>query len=164
MNQIADGVVLYSAELRPHRSAPRRTATTIVLLVASVWVTIAFAFVAAGAWPVLPFLGLEVLLLLVLFRVNHRAGNACEAIALTAGALTVRRTDHWGKQSQVSFPPHWLQVNLEPDATRDNRLELRSHGRSLIVGSFLLPHEREQLAVALRRALGRLSAGGCVAG
>lgn len=157
MHQIADGVVLYSAELRPHRSATPRTATTIVLLVAVVWAIVIATFVAAGAWPVLPFLGLELLLLLLLFQLNQRAGNACEAIALTAAALTVRRTDHWGKQSQVSFPPHWLQVNLEPDPTRDNRLELRSHGRSLIIGSFLLPEEREQLAFSLRRALRRLT-------
>lgn len=157
MNQIVDGAVLYSAELRPHRSTAPRTATTIVIIVGSVWAVISLAFLAMGAWPVLPFLGLEILLLLVFFRLNHRAGNACEAIALTAQALTVRRIDHWGKQSQVTFPPHWLQVNLEPDPTRDNRLELRSHGRSLIIGSFLLPHEREQLAFGLRRALGRLS-------
>lgn len=159
MNEIVDGAVLYSAELRPHRSTAPRAATTIVLAVGSVWGVISLAFIAMGAWPVLPFLGLEVLLLLIFFRLNHRAGNACEAIALTPQALTVRRIDHWGKQSQVSFPPHWLQVNLEPDPSRDNRLELRSHGRSLTIGSFLLPQEREQLAFALRRALGRLTRG-----
>ncbi len=161
---LIEGVVLYSAVLRPHRSSHPRTATTIVLLLAGVWTVIAMGFLAAGAWPILPFLGLEVVLVYVLFRINQRAGNACEAIALTPQALTVRRTDPWGKQTSVSFPPHWLQVNLEPDPARDNRLELRSHGRSLIIGSFLLPEEREQLAFALRRALGRLTAGGTVAG
>jgi Integral membrane protein len=157
MNQIVDGAVLYSAELRPHRSAAPRAAKTIVLIVATIWAAIALSFASLGAWPVLPFLGLEILLLWVFFRLNHRAAGACEAIALTTKALTVRRTDPWGKRSQVSFPPHWLQVNLEPHPNQDNRLELRSHGRSLVIGSFLLPHEREQLALALRGALGRLT-------
>lgn len=157
MNQIVDGAVLYSAELRPHRSAAPRTATRIVLIVATIWALVILFFVAMGAWPVLPFLGLEILLLFIFFRLNHRAAGTCEAIALTSKALTVRRTDPWGKRSQVSFPPHWLQVNLEPHPNQDNRLELRSHGRSLVIGSFLLPHEREQLAFALRRALGRLT-------
>jgi uncharacterized membrane protein len=40
---------------------------------------------------------------------------------------------------------------------QDNRLELRTHGRSLAIASFLPPHERRQLALTLRRALGRVS-------
>jgi uncharacterized membrane protein len=160
MNQSADGPVLYSAVLRPHRSLGRRGTTRIVLVVAGVWFVVGLAFGLMGAWPVLPFLGVEVLLLLVLFRLNLRAGNACEAINLTPRALTVRRTDHWGQQSLVSFPPQWLQVNLEPLAGRDNRLELRSHGRSLTIASFLPAHERAELALALRRALARLHGSG----
>jgi uncharacterized membrane protein len=159
MNQLAEGVVYYSAVLRPHRSLKRRTTTIVVLMLAGIWFVIGLAFIAAGAWPVLPFLGLEVLLLLFFFRLNERAGNVSEAINLTASALTVRRIDPWGKHSLFSFPPRWLQVNLEPapgaDSWLDNRLELRSHGRSLTIASFLPAHEREAVAVALRRALAR---------
>jgi uncharacterized membrane protein len=157
MNEIAATAVLFSAELRPHRSARVQTTTRVVLVVAAFWAVVGLVMLAAGAWPVLPFLGLEVVLLWLFLQVHHRAGNACEAIALTAQALTVRRTNHWGKQSFVSFPPDWLQVNLERRAGDDNRLELRSHGRSLIIASFLLPHEREQLALSLREALARLT-------
>lgn len=156
MTQPSDAAVLYSAVLRPHRSLGRPATTRIVMVIAGLWLVVGLAFTALGAWPVLPFLGLEIVLLLLFFRLNHRAGNACEAINLTPAALTVRRIDHWGQQSLVSFPPQWLQVNLEPLAGRDNRLELRSHGRSLTIASFLPPHEREELALALRRALGRL--------
>ncbi|MFO1127598.1 MAG: DUF2244 domain-containing protein [Rhodospirillales bacterium] len=155
MNQLADGVVYYSAVLRPHRSLGQRTTTRAVLVVAGAWFLIGMAFIAIGAWPVLPFMGLEVLLLLLFFRLNERAGNVSEAINLTPSALTVRRTDAWGQHSLVSFPPRWLQVNLEPAAGSDNRLELRSHGRSLTIASFLPPQEREAVAVALRRALAR---------
>lgn len=156
MVQLAEGVVYYSAVLRPHRSLRRQTATTVVLVLAGFWFLIGLVFVAVGAWPVLPFLGLEVLLLYAFFRLNERAGNVSEAINLTAAALTVRRVDPWGKHSLVSFPPRWLQVNLEPvPPGADNRLELRSHGRSLTIASFLPPHEREAVALALRRALAR---------
>lgn len=158
MNQASEGAVLYSAVLRPHRSLGSRTTTRIVLAFAAFWFLVGLVFLSLGAWPVLPFLGGEILLLLLFFRLNHRAGNACETINLTPAALTVRRIDHWGQQSSVSFPPQWLQVNLEPAAGRDNRLELRSHGRSLTIASFLPAHEREELALALRRALARLHA------
>ena len=156
MIQLAEGVVYYSAVLRPHRSLRRRTTTIVVLVLAGLWFVIGLAFIAAGAWPVLPFLGLEVLLLLFFFRLNERAGNVSEAINLTASALTIRRIDPWGKHSLVSFPPRWLQVNLEPvPPGPDNRLELRSHGRSLTIASFLPPKEREAVALALRQALAR---------
>ncbi|MFO1153209.1 MAG: DUF2244 domain-containing protein [Rhodospirillales bacterium] len=155
MDQLADGVVFYSAVLRPHRSLRQRTTAMLVLGLAGVWLCVGLVFIAVGAWPVLPFFGLELLIVYWFFRLNERSGNVCEAIILTASALTVRRTDPWGKHSLVAFPPRWLQVNLEPAPGFDNRLELRSHGRSLTIASFLPPHEREAVALALRRALAR---------
>ena len=104
-----------------------------------------------------PFMGLEIALLFAALRLNNRAGNAYEAINLTRKALTVRRVDHWGNRAEFWFPPEWLQVNLEEPPSRETPLELRSHGRSLIIGAFLLPEERLQLAHALRRELDRLT-------
>lgn len=157
MIQAAETSVLYSAVLRPHRSAGQRAASIVVGLVAAQVAVVGIGFLLAGAWPVLPFFGLEIVLLYALLRLNQHAGNAFEAINLTRQALTVRRMDHWGKRSDFSFPPDWLQVNLEPLPGHDNRLELRTHGRSLAIASFLPAHEREELALTLRRALGRLS-------
>jgi uncharacterized membrane protein len=156
MNQPAETAILYSAVLRPHRSAGQKVARVVAGLVAGLLMIVGTRFLLAGAWPVLPFLGLEVVLLYAALRLNQHAGNAFEAINLTRHALTVRRVDHWGKQSDFSFPPDWLQVNLQPMPGDDNRLELRTHGRSLAIASFLPPHEREELALTLRRALGRL--------
>ena len=157
MIQPADSTILYSAVIRPHRSAGRRGIRIVTILFGLALATIATGFVLAGGWLVLPFLGLELPLLYLALRLNHRAGNAEEAINLTRSALTVRRTDHWGKQSSFSFPPHWLQVNLLSLAGGDNRLELRSHGRSLAIASFLPPEERQALALTLRGALHRLT-------
>lgn len=152
-----DTAVLYSAVLRPNRSGGAVGARVVTAILAFLLAAIGTGFVLAGAWPILPFLGLEVVLLYAALRFNQRAGNAEEAINLTRRALTVRRTDHWGKQSSFSFSPHWLQVNLLPLPGNDNRLELRSQGRSVAIASFLTPEERETLAVTLRRMLGRLS-------
>lgn len=157
MNQRISTAVVYSAVLRPHRSAGARTIRRVILFVFTVLFGASLIFLAIGAWPVAPFMGLEVLLLMVALRLNDRAGHVYEAINLTQAALTVRRVDHWGNRREYSFPPHWLQVNLEEPPSRQTPLELRSHGRSLIIGAFLLPEERLQLARALRRELSRLS-------
>ena len=71
-----DSTVLFSAVIRPHRSSGPRSARIVVLLVAGVMFLVGLAFIAAGAWPVAPFLGLEVLLLAIGLRLNQRAGNA----------------------------------------------------------------------------------------
>jgi uncharacterized membrane protein len=157
MNQSTETAVLYSAVLRPHRSAGKSGARIITVLFALLLTATGGGFLLVGAWPILPFLGLELLLLYGALRLNQRAGNTEEAINLTRSALTIRRVDHWGKQSFVSFPPHWLQVNLLPLPGNDNRLELRSHGRSVAIAGFLPPGEREKLALTLRRALARLT-------
>lgn len=160
MTRSDDSTVLYSAILRPHRSASPKLLKGVIIFVGSVLTVAGTGFVLAGAWPVLPFLGLEVLLLWGAFKLCDRAGNAYEAINLTRNALTVRRVNHWGRESGVSFPPHWLQVNIDAAPTRQSPLELRSHGRSLIIGSFLLPEERLRLAQTLRRELDRLTRAG----
>ena len=157
MRQASESTVLFSAVIRPHRSAGRHAATVVVVLVAAVLFLASIGFIAVGAWPVAPFLGLEVLLLAGALSLNRRAGTAYEAINLTRQTLTVKRVNHWGRQTAVSFPPNWLQVNLEEPVQRWSPLELRSHGRSLVIGSFLLPEERLRLARSLRRELDRLT-------
>lgn len=149
--------VRYSVILRPHRSAGRQAARWAVGLVGIMAIPVSAACLLAGAWPVLPFMGAEAVLLYLLMRLNQRAGNALESINLTRSALTVKRIDHWGKTLRVAFQPFWLQVNIEDLPGNTNRLELRSHGRSLIIANFLLPHERVELALALRRELSRLN-------
>lgn len=149
--------IRYSIVLRPHRSAGAGAVRTVLCLVAVAWLVVGVVFVVVGAWPVAPFLGLEVLLLYGAFRLNTRAGNALEAINLTDNALTVRRVDFWGKQKWFSFPPNWLQVNFDEPPSNLRLLELRSHGNSLVIGKFLQPRERLELARVLRRELSRLT-------
>ncbi len=149
--------VRYSVVLRPHRSASAGAVRTIICLVALTWCLVGMVFAAVGAWPVAPFLGLEVVLLYGAFRLSAHAGNALEAINLTDTALTVRRVNFWGKQKKFSFPPHWLQVNFDEPPSNLSLLELRSHGNSLVIGMFLQPRERSELARVLRRELTRLT-------
>jgi uncharacterized membrane protein len=157
MNLLSDANVVYSAVLRPHRSLGAGGIRIVVILVAIASAIPGTLFLALGAWPVLPFLGLDVVILYAALRWNLRAGNAFEAINLSRRALTVRQANAWGRQTETSFQPQWLQVNIEELAADDNRLELRSRGRSLVIGRFLPPHERVELAQALRRELFKLT-------
>lgn len=153
----SDGKVLFSVVIRPNRSAGVRGLKVLVFVLSGFSFAVGLGFFLLGAWPVVPFLGLDVLLLAVALRFNLFAGKAYEAINLTAKALTVRRVSHWGRQTNFSFQPNWLQVNIEIPPQRWSPLELRSHGRSLVIGAFLQPEERLQLARNLRRELDRVT-------
>ncbi len=157
-NSTGRGGVLFSAVLRPNRSATIRGLNTVMALMAVIWLGAGAVFAAIGAWPVFGFLGLDVLVLYLALRFSMRAGQTVETIDLTERALTVRRINHWGRSRDWSFSPHWLQVVVDDLSAHRDRLELRSRGHALVVGSFLTPAERAELAGALRGALRSLSA------
>ena len=128
--------------------------------VAAVSFAAGLLFFLAGAWPVVGFLGLDVLLIYVAFKLSYRAARLTETIALTEEELLVRRVSPRGRVRTWTFQPFWVRVALDEDAGRDSRLVLSSHGRHVALGDFLMHDERVALAKELRGALAPLKAGG----
>lgn len=147
--------VLYDAVLSPHRSLPPRGFAVLMLAMAGVSFAVSLFFVLHGAWPVTPFFGLDVALVYLAFRLNYRGARLREELRLTEDSLTVDRVDVYGERKRWRFQPFWLRVVFEEKDEDTNRLVLTSHGRSLVVGSFLGPAERRSVAGALKDALSR---------
>jgi uncharacterized membrane protein len=150
--------VLYDAVLSPHRSLPPRGFAALMLFLAAVSFALGLAFLLHGAWPVTPFLGLDLLLVYLAFRMSYRQARLREELRLTEESLTVDRIDRRGRRRHWRFQPFWLRVTLEEQDEHSNRLVLTSHGRSLVVGSFLGPAERRGIAGDLKDALARWKA------
>lgn len=145
---------LFDAVLRPNRSLHGRDFRRLMLIVSLVAVGVGTAFLAVGAWPVVGFFGLDVLLVYAAFKASYRTGRVVETVQLTRDRLTVRRIRPDGSPGgEWQFQPAWLQVRLERTGDDSNRLLLSSHGRSISIGAFLAPHERVEIADALRAAL-----------
>jgi len=149
--------LLFCAELRPHRSASLGAVKVVSLFVLAVFIPTGIVFALVGAWPVFGFMGLEVAALIFLLRWHHRSGYSVETLRLTAEALRIERRDPWGRRRCWAFQPHWLQVKIEATPTGNNRLELRSHGKALVIGAFMAPEDRVSLAAALREKLRQLT-------
>ena len=147
--------LLFDALLTPHRSLSPRGFVVLMAAICAFSFSAGLGFFLAGAWPVVGFLGLDVLLVYVAFRVNFRHGRMYETLRLNREALTVRRVDHWGKARRWLFQPTWLQVLIDDPPRHESQLTLRSHGRSITVGAFLTPAERLGVAKTLRRALAK---------
>ncbi|MCZ4280967.1 DUF2244 domain-containing protein [Kiloniella laminariae] len=145
--------VLFQALLQPNRSlSPRGFRYLMGFVIASV-VLSGTGFMLAGAWPVLGFLGLDVALVYFAFRLSYRSGSGYETVQVTADDLIVTKVSHWGTRSCTRFQPYWLRVSFDRSENAEGRLILSSHGRSVVLGEFLAPGEREELALALQATL-----------
>ena len=152
-NPASSGPCAFDAVLRPHRSLGPQGFFILMAAVSAVSFVAGMVFFAIGAWPVPGFLGLDVLLIYIAFRINYRAARRYETVRLNRAGLTVEAVDPKGKAKSWTFDPYWVRITVDELETGSNRLVLSSHGRHLNVGSFLTPHERSEFADALRAAL-----------
>lgn len=143
----------FRAVLTPHRSLGPKGFMVLMAAVCAVSFATGLFFFLLGAWPVIGFMGLDVALIYVAFRLNFRALRRYETVDLTQDALTVTRVAPSGKSQSWSFNPYWVRISLAPRLGRSSELSLASHGRRLVFASFLSDEEREDFASALSAAL-----------
>jgi uncharacterized membrane protein len=143
----------FAAVLTPHRSLSPKGFAVLMTLVCVVSFGTGLLFYLLGAWPVMGFMGLDVALIYIAFKLNYRAARLYETVDLTPSALTVTRVQPSGKAQSWSFNPYWVRLKLEPRIGRPTELSIASHGSRLVFASFLTDPEREDFALALSSAL-----------
>jgi uncharacterized membrane protein len=141
--------------LLPHRSLASRNFRVLMGLLGLVSVAVGVGFVSIGAWPVFGFFGLDVALVYLAFRLNYRSARQSETLRLAGHVFTVEKVSVRGEYREWRFQPFWLRVILEERLDTSSRLLVASHGRSLIIGDFVPPPMRRELATTLRDALSR---------
>lgn len=149
------GRPIYERVLLPHRSLAPRNFHLLMGMLGLVSLAAGIGFVAVGAWPVIGFFGLDVGLVYLAFRLSYRSARQSETIRLTDGAFTVERVGVRGERRNWRFQPFWVRVVLEESGNSANRLLVASHGRSLVIGDFLAPATRREVAANIREALSR---------
>jgi uncharacterized membrane protein len=153
-DQAADEPKLFSARLTPHRSLNRTGFLVLMAFVAAVSFAAGVAFLLMGAWPVLGFFGLDVLVIYWAFRINFRRAGAVVEISVTPSELRVRRVSHRGHVVEWVLNPLWVRLDQKTHAEFGiERLYLVSSGRRVSVGSFLGADEKASFAKALLAAL-----------
>ena len=144
---------IFRINLHPPRSLSRRAARNIVIVLACVTSLIGLVFWAVGAWPVIGFLGVDVILLSLAFYFSFRSARAEERIELRRGNLRVTRISARGARQEFDFQPYWLQVVLERGEDDQCELYLRSHGKRFEIGGFLGAEAKTDLAEKLEKFL-----------
>jgi len=151
---------LFSAIITPHRSLSGTGFLAVMALVGGLSFIGGMFFFLLGAWPVIGFLGLDVVLVYWAFRANYRAAAAFEEVTVTPSELRLRRVSHRGEVAEWTLNPLWTKLDRETNEEFGLlKLFLVSRGRKLPVAGFLSPKERESFAAALSRALGEARRG-----
>jgi uncharacterized membrane protein len=155
-----DEPTLFSAILTPYRSLGGTGFLVLMSLISAVSFAAGLVFFLLGAWPIVGFLGLDVLLVYAAFKVNYRAATAYEHVTMTPSALTVRKVSHRGEVAEWTLNPVWVRLDREVhEEFGIERLFLVSHGRRFPIAAFLGPHEKAEFAVALSAALAQARRG-----
>jgi len=149
------GRPFFERVLSPHRSLELRNFRLLMGLLGLISLAAGIGFVSIGAWPVIGFFGLDVALIYLAFRLSYRSARQSETIRLAGDVFSVERVSVQGERRRWRFQPFWVRVILEERPDASNRLLVASHGRSLVIGDFVPPTTRRELAVTLREALAR---------
>jgi uncharacterized membrane protein len=142
----------------PNCSLSLRQAALFFAALCLFCLTVAGVLALKGMWPILPFSGLEMLLVGWALHASLARRYRAEIITLTDSDISVESRDRTRSRLTV-FQRHWAQVKLRRPASRlhPSRLTIESHGRQCELGSFLTDEERYGLAMRLQRLIGRIN-------
>jgi uncharacterized membrane protein len=148
-------------DLVPHCSLSVRGARVFFGFVCFVTLGIAGAATLLGFWPILPFAGLEMLVLGWALHANMQRRFECESIDVTQTEVIIEhRSLKIGRAThRIVFPRHWARVKIRSPKSPLHRgqLVIESHGRAREVGKFLTEEERRHLAAELRLLIGDMN-------
>jgi uncharacterized membrane protein len=144
-------------EISPHCSLTPRGAWLFFGSLCLTSFSLAGFVALQGFWPVLPFAGLEMLLLGWALMVSMQRRHHRQIITVTSDSVEIEERLRQDAHCVV-FPRHWAQVRIRAGHSplHPSRLTIESHGRRCEVGSFLNEQERSGLASRLKRLIGRV--------
>ena len=131
-----------------------RTSWLVVAWLAAIAATtlaVASGAAAIGAWPVLPFAGLELVLVWLAFHAVQRHDGDYERLEIDGGEVRWESRDAARQTRFIAHRP-WARVVLEERGPAC-RLQLRYKGRAVPLGRHLSDEGRRRLAGDLRRRL-----------
>ncbi len=144
----------FKALLVPHRSLGRQGFLVLMTSLVLLWLTVGAIFLSMGAWPIFGFFGLDVLALYLAFRLNYRAARVREEVTLSRTSLHIRKVPPSGPAEEHEFNPFWTRFRVDRHAEIGiTSMAVEARERSVKLGSFLNPEDRESFAGAFNRAL-----------
>jgi len=147
-----DGIAGFSLTLKRNCSISPAGLAGAFSALALLVLAIGMGFAFAGAWLVLPFAGLEALLLGAAFVAYARHAADYERIELEGGRLSIEVAEA-RRKGRYELPAHRAMVRLEKNQGYGARVLLRAQGEELEIGRHLDAEARVELAAELAKRL-----------
>ena len=139
--------------IRPDCSLSPGGVKAIVLMFGLVAFLIGGFMLILGAWPVLPFLGLEVSVLVVVFLMLRRRSTFYDLVEARGDQVCLRQKSQHGETSGT-LNRYWTQIKLSGGPQwYPSRLLVGSHGKFVEIGAALTEEDRIRTAKELQRVL-----------
>lgn len=136
--------------LRPNGSLDMYGARLLIGGLSITLVIVACYFAVIGCWVVVPFIAAVLIGTVYCLLHSLRQNSAFEVITVDKDRLRIAIGGQ-GTASHCEFQRYWANVNLVRSKLKGypSRLAIRSHGREIEIGRFLMESERRDLALRL---------------
>tara|TARA_B100000989_G_scaffold101296_1_gene74007 strand:+ start:63 stop:491 length:429 start_codon:yes stop_codon:yes gene_type:complete len=109
-------------------------------------------FFLQGAWPVVGFMGLDVLLIYWAFKSYFRHAKAYEHVQLDNDYLHLEHVDAKGRAQHWQLEPGMMRVLREGEG-RKAPLRLYAQGSTVELGRYIADDEKNYICTQLKEAL-----------
>lgn len=155
----SDGTVYMDAQLRPNRSLSANGFRIVMLSMAAMSFFAGVGFLSIGAWPVVGFFGLDVVLVYLAFKINFKSGEReRETVRITATEMIISRTCYRGFTAWWRVSPAFARVNVHKLNDYETAVQITAGGTSVPLATCLSHPERMAFADALKNALSQARA------
>lgn len=142
---------------RPNASASTEGVLKLLISLVVLSGLIAFAFMHIGAWMVLPFAGLELVLVVLAFVLVMRHRGDYEKITFAEDHVEIEQ-HVLGKTKHIRFQRYWTRITLREGESGKTSLWIGSHNQEVEFGRDIMDNaQREELASHLKRTLLKLN-------
>ena len=141
--------------LRPNNSLPWRLNLALLLIIATVSISISLSFLIAGAWVILPFSLVE--LVLLAFCIHYVAKQCARQEVITISEFEVLVEMGIRKPTKKAcYQRIWSKFFVRPGKSPQDpeKVVIRSHGDELEIGQFLSKEDKLDLVRILRKTVG----------
>ena len=137
--------------LYPNRSLNLTGLIFLAMVFTGLSFFISIYFISNGAWPVGVFLFIDLLIILLAFKISYSHSKKYERIILDE-RLLIKKINKSGKEQTINIEPSWLRLKVRCYNNKGH-LEIISRGKSQVIGTYLNKMELKKLAKEIKKAL-----------
>ncbi|MEM7016977.1 MAG: DUF2244 domain-containing protein [Pseudomonadota bacterium] len=140
--------------MRPNKSMSWQQNLLFIYSIGFISGALSLYFLYHGAWMIVPFVGLEILVLTVCLYIVYCRIDTQEVITIESSQVIIESGRHKIRKRNV-FNRYWTRVDLQEPSYRwyASRLFIGSHGKQIEIGAALVEDERKSLAKELAKMI-----------